>query len=87
MGKLSTIDLLALTSAFDIANIIYFSSKTKYLNEEVNHTQPAPSVSVPGCTFTPAIFGVGNLLIYLAKWMGRQYFSSEPPGSEISNGR
>ncbi len=45
-GRLSTIDLLVLTSEdqltpFDIANIIYFFCKTSYLNEEVICTEPS----------------------------------------------
>jgi hypothetical protein len=47
MWKFSTVDLLVLTSlklpAFDMANIIYFFTKTSYLNEEVNCTEPSPS--------------------------------------------
>ncbi len=35
------------SAAFDIENIIYFFYKTSYLNEEVNCTEPYPSVSVP----------------------------------------
>jgi len=31
------------------ANIIYFFTKTSYLNEEVNRTEPSTSVSVPCC--------------------------------------
>ncbi len=32
---------------FYIENMIYLGSKTSYLNEEVNCTEPSPSVSVP----------------------------------------
>ncbi len=87
MGRLSTIDLLALTSAFDIANIIYFSTKQGTLMRRPTVMSLLLQLVFPGWTFIMAIFGIGNLLIYLAKWMGRQYFSFEPPGSEISNGR
>ncbi len=49
--RLSTVDLLVLTcqisSFFYIGNIIYIFNKTGYLNEEVNHTEPLPSVSIP----------------------------------------
>jgi hypothetical protein len=34
-------------SCFDIEIIIYFLTKTSYLNEEVNCTEPSPSVVVP----------------------------------------
>jgi len=35
--------------SFDIAIIIFLFYKTAYLNEEVNRTEPFPSVSVPCC--------------------------------------
>jgi hypothetical protein len=35
------------SSAFDIANIIFFFTKTSSLNEEVNRTSPSPSVGIP----------------------------------------
>jgi hypothetical protein len=38
---------LCLLVPFDIANIIYLFYQTSYLNEEVNCTEPSPSVSVP----------------------------------------
>ncbi len=37
---------------FYIENIIYLSFKTTYLKEEVNCTEPSPSVSIP-CFITP----------------------------------
>jgi len=42
----------AYTNLFRLApfyteNIIYIFSKTSYLNEEVNGTEPSPSVSIP----------------------------------------
>jgi hypothetical protein len=49
-GILSTIDLLALISLDDLLffeNFIYLFTKTSYLNEEVNCTDPSPSVSIP----------------------------------------
>jgi hypothetical protein len=49
-GRLSTVELLVLTSFsahFYIENIIFLFTKTSYLNEEVNCTEPAPSVSIP----------------------------------------
>jgi hypothetical protein len=51
-GSISTVDLLLLISCGQLLFIVklYFSLfKTKYLNEEVNCTQPSPSVRVP-CT-------------------------------------
>jgi hypothetical protein len=48
---LSTADLLVLTSLvklnFYTENIIYHFYNTSYLNEEVNCTDPSPSVSTP----------------------------------------
>ncbi len=35
------------SAPFYIENIIYIFNKTSYLNEEVNCTEPSPSVSVP----------------------------------------
>jgi hypothetical protein len=53
MGKLNTVDLLVPTSLdkllFVIETIIYLGCQTSYLNEEVNCTDPSPSVSVPCC--------------------------------------
>jgi len=49
-GRLSTVDLLVLTSLDKLLFILkyYFPFyKTSYLNEEVNCTEPSPSVSVP----------------------------------------
>jgi hypothetical protein len=50
-GKLSTVNLLLLASfdlqLFYVENNIYLLSKTRYLTEEVNGTEPNPSVSVP----------------------------------------
>jgi hypothetical protein len=48
-GRLSTVDLLALTSLDQLllTQQILFFYKTSYLNEEVNCTEPSPSVSVP----------------------------------------
>jgi hypothetical protein len=50
-GRLSTVDLLVLTLfksvAFEITKIIYFFTKTSYYIEEVNCTEPFPSISVP----------------------------------------
>ncbi len=37
-------------AVFDIKNIIYLFYKTSYLNEEVNRTEPSPSVRLP-CLF------------------------------------
>jgi hypothetical protein len=49
--RLSTADLLVLTSldpaAFYFENISDLFHKTSYLNEEVNCTEPLPSVSLP----------------------------------------
>ncbi len=36
-----------ISGAFDFENIIYFLYETRYFNEEVNCTEPSPSVSVP----------------------------------------
>ncbi len=33
-------------AAFDTENIIYFFYKTSYPDEEVNHTEPSPLVSI-----------------------------------------
>ncbi len=52
-GRLSTVNLLVLTSLYKLLfyneNILYilFFHKTSYLNEEVNCTEPSPSVSIP----------------------------------------
>ncbi len=50
-GRLSTVDLLVLTSLDQLLLIIKFlfhlCYKTSYLNEEVNCTVPSPSVSFP----------------------------------------
>jgi hypothetical protein len=49
-GRLSTVDLLVLTSLDQlllIVDIIYLLYKTSYFNEEVNCTEPSPSVSIP----------------------------------------
>ena len=35
------------SAAFDIKNVDYLYFKTSYLNEEVNCTEPPPSISVP----------------------------------------
>ncbi len=40
------------TATFDKGNIVLFFNKTSYPNEEVNRTEPSPSVRVP-CFFTP----------------------------------
>jgi hypothetical protein len=50
-GRLSTVDLLVLTS-FDqllfILKILFnLFSKISYLNEEANSTEPSPSVRIP----------------------------------------
>jgi hypothetical protein len=49
-GCLSTVDLLVLTSLDQLLVILQttftFFSKTRYLNKEVNRTEPSPSVSV-----------------------------------------
>jgi hypothetical protein len=31
-----------------ITYVLHFFFKTRYLNEEVNRTEPSPSISVPG---------------------------------------
>ncbi len=53
MGRLSTDDLLVLTSLdvliFILKISVTFFYKTNYLEEEVNRTELSPSVSVP-CT-------------------------------------
>jgi hypothetical protein len=50
-GRLSTVDLLVRTCLnqvhFYIENVIYIFNKTSYFNEEVNRTDPSPSVSIP----------------------------------------
>jgi len=49
-GMLSTIDLLALTSLYQLLLILkklLTFKKTSYLNEEVNRTEPSPPGSVP----------------------------------------
>jgi hypothetical protein len=46
----STVDFLVPTSLDKLLkNIIYLGCQTSYLNEEVNCTDPSPSVSVPCC--------------------------------------
>ncbi len=55
-GRLSTVDLLVLTSLdqllFAVMIFFYLCYKTSYLNEEVNCTEPSPSVSVPCSEFS-----------------------------------
>jgi len=50
-GRLSTVDLLVLTSLDQILILLEilftFFYKTSYPTEEINCTQPAPSVSIP----------------------------------------
>jgi hypothetical protein len=50
-GWSSTVDLLVLTSSDQLfvsnENIIYYSCKTNYLNEEFKCTEPSHSVSLP----------------------------------------
>jgi hypothetical protein len=49
-GKLNTTNLLTLTRLDKLLSILQtflLFSKTKYLNEEVNRTEPSPSVCVP----------------------------------------
>ncbi len=49
-GRLSTVDLLVLTSLVQhlfILKVLRTFYKTTYLNEEVNCTEPPPSVSIP----------------------------------------
>ncbi len=49
-GRLSTVDLLVLTNLVQLLwvqqTLFTFFCKTSYLNEEVNRTEPSPSVSV-----------------------------------------
>ena len=51
MERLSTVDLRCTkdfkSALFYIENIIYIFYKTSYLDEEVNRTEPSPSVSIP----------------------------------------
>ncbi len=54
-GRLSTVDLLVITSLVKLLLILkhyLLSNKTSYLNEEVNRTDLSPSVSVP-CSGAP----------------------------------
>jgi len=37
------------SAPFYIETIMYIINKTGYLNEEVNRTEPSPSVSIPWC--------------------------------------
>jgi hypothetical protein len=50
-GRISTVDLLVLTSLdevlFNLKLYFPFFTKTTYLNEEVNCTDPFPSVRLP----------------------------------------
>ncbi len=53
MERLSTVDLLVLTSLeqlifiLEFGNIMYLFCKASYNNEEVNCTEPSPPVRVP----------------------------------------
>ncbi len=47
-GRLSTFDLLVLTSLDQLLLTLQTLHKTSYLNEEVNCTEPFLSVSAPG---------------------------------------
>jgi hypothetical protein len=50
MGWLNTVDLLVLTSFYKLLlniQILYTFFNTRYLNEEVNRSEPFPSVGVP----------------------------------------
>jgi hypothetical protein len=56
-GGLSTVDLLVLTS-LDQLKRLFTLYKTRFFNEELNHTEPSPSASVPGSTsllYVPSI--------------------------------
>jgi hypothetical protein len=50
-GRISTVDLLVLTSLdkllFTQKILLFFFYKTSYSNKEVNRTEPSPSVSAP----------------------------------------
>jgi len=49
-GSICTVDLLVLTSLDKLIQTetnFFFFTKTTYLNEEVNCTEPSPSVRVP----------------------------------------
>jgi hypothetical protein len=50
IGKLSSVDLLVLTSSVQLLSklkIVFTYFKTSYLNEEVSCTEPSPSISIP----------------------------------------
>jgi hypothetical protein len=50
-GRLSTVDLLVLTSLdqllFTLQTLLTLFYKTSYLNKESNRTEPSPPISVP----------------------------------------
>ncbi len=49
-GRLSTVDLFVLTSLDQLhltLQTLFTFHKTSYLNEEVNHTGPSRSISIP----------------------------------------
>jgi hypothetical protein len=61
--RLCTVDLLVLTSLdqlLKLKNIISLLYKTSYLNEEVNCTEPSPSVGVPRHGYHYALSNVTN---------------------------
>jgi hypothetical protein len=64
-GKLSTFDLLVLTSLnqllYKLKKIFTFLQKTSYLNEEGNLTEPFPSVRIPWSL--PIASGYSNVLV------------------------
>ncbi len=68
-GRISTDDLLALTSLLQlllILNYIFSFRKTTYLNEEVNCTEPSHSVSVP-CLYRIQIFNLNYISMTLPR--------------------
>jgi len=76
-GRLSTVDLLARTSLDQllwILIVLFIYFKTSFLNEEVNCTEPSPTVSIPW-TLTLAEFAEsGKIISFGGKFKMTQQF-------------
>ncbi len=60
-GRLSTVDLLVLTSLDKLLlklKTLFTSYKMSWINEEVNCTEPSPSVCIPCCNWNNLIFSL-----------------------------
>jgi hypothetical protein len=79
-GRLSTVDLLVLTSLdqfFCIENIINLSYKTSYLNDVVNCAEPSPLVSIPWFCLCSYLENIINLS-YKTSYLNEEVNCTEP---------